>query len=88
MTLGAAFGLRQTKGFVRSLLPLMGLALPVPDRTTLAWRRRSVTINMGESARQGPMDVVLDSTGVEFFGPSEWARAKHGEKRRSDGLSG
>ena len=28
-------------------------------------------------------DIVLDSTGLKFFGAGEWARAKHGETRRS-----
>jgi hypothetical protein len=85
LTLGAAFRLplRQTEGLVRSLLELMGSELPVPDHTTLARRRRTVSIDMAESPRQGPMDIVLDSTGLKFHGPGEWARAKHGEKRRS-----
>ena len=26
---------------------------------------------------------MLDSTGLKFFGAGEWARAKHGETRRS-----
>jgi hypothetical protein len=85
LTLGAAFKLRlrQTEGLVRSLLELMGSELPVPDHTTLARRRRTVSIDMAESPRRGPMDIVLDSTGLKFHGPGEWARAKHGEKRRS-----
>ena len=47
----------------------MGCALPVPDHTPLSRRRRTV-------------DVVLDSTGLKFFGAGE-SRAKHGETRRS-----
>jgi hypothetical protein len=75
--------LRQSGGFVRSLLELMGVELPVPDHTTLARRRRSVMVDQAESPRRGPMDIVLDSTGLKFYGPGEWARAKPREKRRA-----
>jgi hypothetical protein len=85
LTLGAAFTLRlrQTEGIVRSLRGLMGEEPPAPAHTTLARRRRIVSIDMANSPRHGPMDIVLDSTGLKFHGPGEWARAKHGEKRRS-----
>ncbi|MEM1432262.1 MAG: transposase [Pseudomonadota bacterium] len=69
-------------GFARSILALMDLDLPVPDHTTLARRRRTVSLDMHAPGRTGPIDLVLDSTGLKFFGPGEWARAKHGEKRR------
>jgi hypothetical protein len=84
LTLGAAvrLPLRQTEGFVRSLIELMGSEPPVPDHTTLTRRRRIRGIDMAESPRQGPMDIVLDSTGLKFHGPGEWAWAKHDEKRR------
>ena len=61
----------------------MGLDLPVPDHTTLARRRRGVPVEMNAPGRQGPVDLVLDSTGLKFHGPGEWDRLKHGEKRRA-----
>src|SRR5918993_3483312 len=75
--------LRRAEGFVRSLLELMGLRLPVPDHTTLARRRRTVPIDMNAPGRQAPVDLVLDSTGLTFHGPGEWDRLEHGEKRRA-----
>ena len=44
LMLGVVFRLplRQTEGFVRSLVDLMGCDLPVPDHTTLSRRRRTV----------------------------------------------
>ena len=33
--------------------------------------------------RTKPVDIVIDSTGLKFHGAGEWARAKHGESRRS-----
>ena len=85
LTLGAVFNLplRQTEGFVRSLMELTGHNLPVPDHTTLARRRRTVVVDMHAPGRRAPVDLVLDSTGLKFYGPGEWARQKHGEKRRS-----
>lgn len=66
LALGAAFKLRlrKTEGSVLSLLELMSLTLPVPDLTTLARRRRTVSIDLAESPRQGPTDIVLDSTAL------------------------
>lgn len=85
LILGAVlrFPLRQTEGFVRSLLQIMALDLAVPDHTTLARRRRTVDVREQRWKRKGPIDIVIDSTGLKFFGAGEWARAKHGETRRS-----
>ena len=85
LMLGMVFRLplRQTEGFVRSLVDLMGCDLPVPDHTTLSRRRRTVDVVVETSTNKWPTDIVLDSTGLKFFGAGEWARAKHGETRRS-----
>ncbi|MEL6646070.1 MAG: IS5 family transposase [Pseudomonadota bacterium] len=85
LVLGAVFKLplRQTEGFVRSLMALLKRDLPVPDHTTLARRRRTVRVDQHAPGRRAPVDLVLDSTGLKFFGAGEWARQKHGEKRRS-----
>ena len=61
----------------------MGCGLPVPDHTTLSRRRRTVDVVVETSTNKRSMDIVLDSTGLKFFGAGEWARAKHGETRRS-----
>ena len=60
--------LRQAEGFVRSLFALMGVELCVPDHTTLARRRRSIEVDMHTSAHSKPVDIVLDSTGLKFYG--------------------
>jgi IS5 family transposase len=73
--------LRQTEGFVCSLLEIMRISLPVPDHTTLARRRRTVDVYDDRWPRKGPIGIVIDSTGLKFFGAGEWAR--HGETRRS-----
>ena len=85
LTLGSVYRLplRQAEGFVRSLFALMDVEIPVPDHTTLARRRRTVAVDMHISAHPKPVDIVLDSTGLKFYGPGEWDRAKHGERRRA-----
>jgi hypothetical protein len=85
LILGAVYRLplRQSEGFVRSLIELMRLDLIVPDHTTLSRRRRTVQVDEYRWPRKGPVDIVIDSTGLKFFGAGEWARAKHGETRRS-----
>lgn len=57
--------LRQTEGFLGSLLTLMDLALPCPDHTTLSRRNATVVVRRKiDRAPQGPVDVIVDSTGV------------------------
>jgi Transposase DDE domain len=75
--------LRQSEGFVRSLIELMKIDLIVPAHTTLSRRRRTVSVDEYRWPRKGPVDLVIDSNGLKFFGAGEWARKKHGEKRRS-----
>jgi hypothetical protein len=70
LMLGAAIRspLRQTEGLVRSLIDLMKLDLAVPDHTTLARRLRTVDVQHRRWPRGGPIDIVIDSTGLKFFG--------------------
>jgi len=74
--------LRQTEGFLRSLLTLMDLTLPCPDHTTLSRRNATVEVRRQvDRTPQGPVDVIVDSTGLKVCGQGEWHRQKHGEKK-------
>ena len=65
--------LRQTEGFLGSVLRLMGLSLPCPDHTTLSRRNATVTLQRRvERAPQGPVSVIVDSTGLKICGQGEW----------------
>ena len=64
--------LRQTEGFVASLIGLMGLALQTPDHTTLSRRHRSVEVPHLPKGHEGPLHLVIDSTGLKIFGDGEW----------------
>ena len=75
--------LRQAAGLAASVLRLLGLDLPVPDHTTLSRRGRAFAGRQPRArAGNGPMHLVLDSTGFELFGQGEWDAAKHGRKKR------
>ena len=75
--------LRQAEGFARSVLQLLGLALSVPDHTTLSRRGCAFAGRQARvKASTGPVHLVLDSTGLELFGQGEWCAAKRGRLRR------
>ncbi len=75
--------LRQTEGFLGSVLRLMGVDLPCPDHTTLSRRNATVAVRRKlDRAPKGPVCVIIDSTGVKICGQGEWHAQKHGEKKR------
>ena len=72
--------LRQVEGFLRSVFDLMGLALDVPDHTTLSRRAKKLTGPLRVPQKSGRIDLVIDSSGLAIFGEGEWAAVKHGGK--------
>jgi hypothetical protein len=75
--------MRQTEGFLGSVLKLMGLALPCPDHTTLSRRNATVAIRQQvDRASEGSACVIVDSTGLKVYGQGEWHALKHGEVKR------
>ena len=75
--------LRQAAGLAGSVLRLLGLDLPVPDHTTLSRRGRAFAGRQPRvCAGNGPLHLVLDSTGLELFGQGEWDATKHGRRKR------
>ena len=75
--------LRQTEGFLGSLLKLMDLDLPCPDHRTLSCRNATVEVRRQvHRAPQGSVDVIVDSIGLKVCGQGEWHSQKHGEKKR------
>ena len=73
---------RQTEGFGRSLIELMELDVAIPDYTSLAKRASSLGISLEVRKHRGPIDVVVDSTGLKVFGEGEWKMRKHGKSKR------
>lgn len=73
---------RQTEGLGRSLIQLTRLDVAIPDFTSLAKRAAKLEIGLEIAARKGPLDVVIDSTGLKVFGDGEWKTRKHGASKR------
>jgi hypothetical protein len=70
--------LRQTTGFVESLLRLVGLDWRVPDFSTLCRRQRRLNVAIPYRGGTGPLNLLIDSTGIKAEGEGEWNARKHG----------
>ena len=82
LTLGILFHLplRQTEGFVGSLLRLMDLDLRPPDHSTLSRRAKHLDIQLPAVGRKTAIHLVVDSTGLQIVGEGPWTTAKHGQR--------
>jgi hypothetical protein len=74
--------LRQTTGFVESLLRLAGLDWAVPDVSTLSRRQKTLKGNIPYRGSDGPLHLLVDSTGIKVEGEGEWNARKHGGTKR------
>jgi len=74
--------LRQTTGFVESLLRLVGLDWTVPDFSTLSRRQKTLAVNIPYRGPKGPLHLLIDSTGIKVEGEGEWHTRKHGGPKR------
>jgi hypothetical protein len=87
LTLRVVFhlALRQTEGFVGSLIRMMDLDLKTPDHTTLSRRNSKVEVPPLAKKSDEPIHVVIDSTGLKVVGDGEWHAHRHktSNKRRS-----
>jgi hypothetical protein len=64
--------LRQAEGFLGPLLKWMDVDLPCPDHTTLSRRNRTVEVRRRiEHLPAGPIDFVVDSTGLKICGQGD-----------------
>lgn len=74
---------RQTEGLARGLVKLMGVNVQIPDYTSLQKRaaKLDVAIQVAQ-ASAGPIQVVVDSTGLKVYGEGEWKVRKHGVGKR------
>lgn len=84
LTMKVLFGmpLRQTTGFVESLLRLAGLNWAVPDFSTLCRRQRTLDVRLPYRGGTGPLNLLIDSTGIKAEGEGEWNARKHGGSKR------
>jgi hypothetical protein len=74
--------LRQTTGFMVSLLCLIDQDWDVPDFSTLSRRQKTLAVNIPRRGSQGPRHPLIESTGIKVEGEGEWNVRKHGGAKR------
>ncbi len=74
--------LRQTEGLMESIFALLGVTVSAPDHSTLS--RRATTLPSVSLGRMpdGPLHVLIDSTGLKVYGAGEWLQERHGARAR------
>lgn len=84
LTIKILFGLplRQATGFVESLLKLVDLDWEVPDFSTLCRRQKTLSVAIPYQGSRGPLNLLIDSTGIKAEGEGEWNARKHGGAKR------
>lgn len=60
--------LRQTAGFVESLLELIDLDWVVPNFSALCRRQKALAVNIPYRGSQGLLNLLVDSTGIKVEG--------------------
>jgi transposase len=75
--------LRQTEGLMASIFELLDVQLNVPDHSTLSRRAMKLaSISKGCRLPDGPIHLLIDSTGLKVYGAGEWLLEKHGARAR------
>ena len=84
LTLRKLFGLalRQTEGFVQSLLSMLDLDLSAPNYSTLSRRHPGLQVDLPVKPTHKPRHLVADSTGLELYGEGEWQVRQQGWTQR------
>lgn len=84
ITLRLAFQLRlrQVEGFMTSIFSLMKVDLVAPDHTTLRRRAKVLPTIANGDWPQGPLDIIIDSTGLKIYGAGKWSQEKHNVRAR------
>ena len=73
--------LRQTQGLMRSISKLIGVDITVPHFTTISRRGNGLSLPPKTASKSAkPVQPVVDSTGLKFFGEGEWLEEKHKTK--------
>jgi hypothetical protein len=67
---------------VASLLKMADLDWAVPDYTTLCRRQKTLAVQIPYRRADGPLNLLVDSTGIKFLGDGEWQARKHGVQGR------
>ena len=61
---------------------MVDLDWDVPDYSTLCRRQKSLSVNLPYRGATGPLNLLIDSTGIKSEGDGEWNARKHGRSKR------
>lgn len=53
----------------------------MPDFSTLSRRRKSLIVDIPYRGSNGPLHLLIDSTGIKVEGEGEWHARKHGASK-------
>ena len=61
---------------MESLPRLVGPEWAVPDGSTLCRRQRTLNVSLPYHGGSGPLNILIDSTGIKAEGEGEWNARK------------
>ena len=70
--------LRQTEGFMNSLIGLLKVECGIPDYSQMSRRAKTLELPLKRFNKDEALDIVVDSTGLKVYGEGEWKVRKHG----------
>jgi hypothetical protein len=65
-----------------SVITLMDLTISAPDHCTISRRAVTLPVIQPASVPDGPLHLLIDSSGPRIYGAGQWLEAKHGVKSR------
>ena len=74
--------MRQTEGFVESIIKLLQLDLQVHDHATISRRSGEIKVSKSFKTEDKLLVVAIDSTGLKIYGEQEWQEEKYLLKTR------
>lgn len=75
--------LRQTEGFLASILGKLAPSLKSPDHCTLSLRAKTLAVAIRvRPVSSEPLHIVVDSTGAKVYGEGEWKVRQYGWSKR------
>jgi hypothetical protein len=74
--------LRRAEGFCESFFAETSVDLPIPDHSTLSRRCGKLDVPLPRVLPKGPLNILVDSTGIKVYGEGEWKVRQHGIGKR------
>ena len=74
--------LRALRGFMISIINMLGLCLKTPCYTRISRRASELGQEIKQLGNKKVTDIVFDSSGLKVYGEGEWKVKKHGKSKR------